>query len=61
MHRCGHRGSQEKCPAYLPKNDKPGNVDLTCIWLRKHFWMDDGDYGDICTKAIQKDATGVYE
>ena len=61
MHKCGHREAQEKCPAYLPKNETPGKVNLTCIWYRKDYLGKEvNNGGSICTKSLQKDATGVH-
>ena len=61
MWKCGHRGSQEKCPAYLPKCDRPGAVNMTCIWFRKDYLGHDENHsGSICTKSLKKDVTGVH-
>jgi len=61
MHRCGYREEMEKCPAYQPKCELHGRVNMICIWFRKDFWDDDKNGGSICTKSMQKGVTEIYE
>lgn len=61
MHKCGHIESQELCPAYMPKCERPEMENLTCIWYRKDYLGQEvNNSGSICTKSIQREATGVY-
>ena len=62
MHKCGHLDEQEKCPKYQPKCDKPGKVNLVCLWYRKDYLgCEKNDSGSICTKSINSGVTGVYK
>ena len=59
MHQCGFKGEQEKCPEYRARCDKPGRVDMTCLWYRRDYLGKNG--GSICTKALDKETVGVYK
>lgn len=37
MNDCLYSGEQEKCPKYEAKTDRPGFVNLTCLYWREGY------------------------